>query len=230
MPGGYSHIHRKRARVNLISSKYEELVSYLSTIAYKADIYPEHREDVIHSVIVQLLEEDQSSPFSDARTLWGRATNLMKDECGRYFASMLPVSGVGRQAHYYARKYLSQNEWDPQQAYHNQTETPKVGLELLRIVAGGTGQTDPHAMNEYVRPPESAAEGLSEELEARVRESVSSLSETQREVVTRHVGLDQAPEPLSRIAADMNLSLSQVKAFWRSAKRTLSALLNDVSS
>lgn len=215
--------------VDLFESKYDELVSYLSTIAYRADIYPEHREDVVHNAILRLIDEHQIKPFDSARSLWGRATNVMRDECGRYFASMLPVSGVGRQAHYYARKYLSQNNWNPEAAYQNQTETPKVGLELLRIVAGGTGQTDPGAMSEYVQGPESLTEGLSERVELRVREAVSSLSDPQREVVMRHIGLSGDARSLSRIAEELGYTLSQVKAFWRSAKRALSVSLHDVS-
>lgn len=215
--------------VDLFESKYDELVSYLSTIAYRADIYPEHREDVVHNAILRLIDEHQIKPFDSARSLWGRATNVMRDECGRYFASMLPVSGVGRQAHYYARKYLSQNNWNPEAAYQNQTETPKVGLELLRIVAGGTGQTDPGALSEYVQGPESFTEGLSELVELRVRDAISSLSDPQREVVTRHIGLSGDARSLSRIAEELGYTLSQVKAFWRSAKRALSVSLHDVS-
>lgn len=214
----------------MIAEKYDELVSYLSSLAYRSDIYPEYREDVIHNVIARLLEEDAVKPFPTARLLWGRATNLMRDETGKHFADSLPVSGVGRQAHYYARKYLLQNGGNPELAYHNQTETPKVGRDLLRIVANGTGQTDPAQLAELdLAGAESLSGGLSEDREARVREAVSNLSWPHSDVVRLHLGMDGDPKPLNEVATLLGLTLSQVKSLWRSAKRLLAQSLHDVS-
>lgn len=212
----------------MIEEKYGELVSYLRTLAIRSFVYEEHQADIIHSAIERLLTEEAAKPFESPRALWGRATNVMKEEITKYFAASLPVSGVGRQAHHYARKYLAANGFDPYRAYSNQTETPRVGLDLLKIVAGGTGQTDPTTLSSLSEAPSAAESSLSEGTEDRIRTAVRALPYAQRRVVEMHMGLDEGPMPLSQVAAELGIEPSKAKSLWRSAKSALRARLNDV--
>lgn len=213
----------------MLAEKYEELFTYLRSLAVRARVYPERQEDVIHNAIARLLDEHARSPFPSARELWGRATNVMREEIATSFADSMPVSGVSRQAHHYARKYLSQNEQDPHRAYVNQNETPRVSLDLLRVVAGGTGQTDPATLsNLSVFAADEPESSLSTRRSSAVWEAVRALPEDQRRVVEEHMGLLGGPKSLIQVSEDLGIPAQTVKSLWRKAKRQLKDALDGV--
>lgn len=214
---------------DLLATKFKELSSYLSSLSYRSGVYPEHREDISQTVIMLLLEEDNVKPFLTARDLFGRATNLARNEIGRYFANSLPVSGVGRQAHHYARKYLAQNDFNPDLAYANQTETPQVSLALLRIVSGGTGQTDPELLTDLPNAPLPPVQSsLTAEVENRIRGALRALSDPQFTVVYLHLGFEGSPMTLREVSEALEVEEDAVRMLWRGAKRSMKLSLNGV--
>jgi len=210
----------------VIEEKLAELKKYLRGIAFRSQVFENQRDDVVHSTLVRLVEEDSAKPFFTPKELFGRATNVMREEIAKSFAASLPLSGVGFQAHYYARKYLSQNNQDPHAAYANQNETTKVGLDLLKLVAGGTGQTDPEDLERLELADTGVVSSLSHEKEDRVREAVRGLPDEARAVVEKYLGFNGGPMPLTQVADDLGLTTVKTKALWSEAKSLLRETLD----
>src|SRR5690606_21832981 len=129
--------------MNILESKHDELTAYVRRLARRWNVSNDRLDDVVQDTMLRLVQEHSDNPFKDAKTLWGRATNIAKESIAALFASSLPLSGVGFQAHNAARRYLAQHDNDPYKAYANQNRSDKVSRELLQIVAGGSGLYDP---------------------------------------------------------------------------------------
>lgn len=129
--------------MNILESKHDELTAYVRRLARRWGVSNDRLDDVVQDTMLRLVQEHSDSPFESSKTLWGRATNIARESIAALFASSLPLSGVGFQAHNAARRYLAQHDNDPYKAYANQNRSDKVSRELLQIVAGGSGLYDP---------------------------------------------------------------------------------------
>jgi hypothetical protein len=208
---------------HVIEDKWVELNRYLRSLAYRSRITETRQEDIIQSTIEILFREEQVHPFDSPRSLWGRATNVFREQKNKFFAEALPLSGVGSVSYRFARQYLANNDGNPFGAYENQTSTTKVGRDILHLVAGGTGQTDPLALS-LASSPAGPAPSDPQKIDL-VRDALRSLNPDQLTVVNLHCGFTRGPMPLSEIALEQGWTNSKTKSLWSSAKRVLGATL-----
>lgn len=199
---------------SLIENKIEELLPYLRSVAYRRNVPVVFVEDIVQSTIARLLEEDNAETSFE---LWGKATNVLREEAAKGAASSLPLSGVGFQAHHYARKYLAQNDFDPQKAYYNQTESPRVSMSLLQLVAGGSASVD-SINTAYLKTSrdESQREG-----DDRVHTMLQTLPEQMRQVVEMRIGVYSHELTMKEIAAELGISSPDARKLWNDAKAEL---------
>jgi len=206
----------------LISTKHPELYTYLARRARAWRTDDSRIEDIISGTIERLLIENTVKPFDNARTLWGRATNIAKEEIAQSFASRLPLSGVKFQAHRTATLALQAAGGDPKAAYHMQTGTSRVGRELLFAVAHGPSLYSPEYMQDLNPLDDENLSVLSSQDEDNIRIAIASLSEKEQTVVRNRMWLRMTNK---QCAEEMQVSVENVRKTWASALKKLRPVL-----
>lgn len=209
--------------MTLIEEKHTELMAYINHLCVRWSVDKVKTQDVQQEVMFRLLVEDGEEAFRDARKLWGRATNVARECIADTFAASLPLSGVSRQAHNAARRYLQDNDNDPNKAYVNQNNTDRVSRELLRLVASwgliAAGAGDFQKSEPF--------EGLTEQDEASIMTAVNGLPDVEREVVRLYVwGDDDGRLTLRQVSTKLGFSMSKTKSAWSRARRRLALELD----
>lgn len=206
----------------LISTKHPELYTYLSRRARAWRTDDSRVEDIISGTIERLLIENSTKPFDNARTLWGRATNICKEEIAQSFASRLPLSGVKFQAHRTATLALQAAQGDPKAAYHMQTGTSRVGRELLFAVAHGPSLYSPEYMQDLNPIDGDNPTELTSHDEDNIRLAITSLSEKEQTVVRNRMWLRMTNK---QCAEEMHVSVESVRKTWATALKKLRPVL-----
>ncbi len=208
--------------MSLIEEKYDELVKYLQSKCYgwRADF--SRFDDIVSSTIARLIEEDNSKAFDNARQLWGRATNVVKEEIAQTFADRLPVSGVKHQAHWTATKALQAAGGDPRAAYGMQTGTSRVGRELIFAVAHGPSLYSPEYLGDIDLVDETPVSSLSQQDEDNVRVAMYELTEQERQVVHLRMWMRLTN---AQVGQEMGLSAERVRKIWQGAIKKMRPVL-----
>lgn len=212
--------------MNILESKHDELSAYVRRLARRWGVSNDRLDDVVQDTMLRLVQEHSDSPFESSKTLWGRATNIARESIAALFASSLPLSGVGFQAHNAARRYLAQHDNDPYKAYANQNRSDKVSRELLQIVAGGSGLYDP--TREPAEASQKASEAsytLTEQDEDTIKTAINTLPTLEAEVVRAYVWGDGERLTMRQVAQRLGISEDEAKRAWSRAKRRLAAEL-----
>lgn len=209
--------------VSLFEDKFEELEKYIKSKAYSWRADPSRMDDIVQSTTLRLLEENVRSEFADARTLWGRATNIVKEEIAQTFADRLPVSGVKFQAHWTATKALQAADGDPKAAYHTQTGTSRVGRELIFAVAHGPSLYSPEYLQDLDTQEREDVSSLTSQDEDNVRVAISELTEQEQKVVHMRMWLRLTN---AQTAEELGLSTDRVRKIWQGAVRKLRPILS----
>lgn len=209
--------------MSLIAEKFTELDKYIRGKCYAWRADASRYDDIVSGVMERLLKEEQEKgAFTDTRALWGRATNIAKEEIAQSFADRLPVSGVKFQAHYTATKALRAADGDPKAAYGMQQGTSRVGRELIFAVAHGPSLYSPEYLAEL--NPEDAEEqsSLTQQDEDNIRVAMYDLTEREREVVTYRMWLRLSN---AQVGEELGISADHVRKIWQKATRKLKPLL-----
>lgn len=222
----YCSQHRKSGTYNdvkgninvIIEEKFEELQKYLynKCYAWRADY--SRFDDIVQSTVERLLIENETKAFEDSRTLWGRATNIVKEEIAQTFADRLPVSGVKHQAHWTATKALQGADGDPKAAYHAQTGTSRVGRELIFAVAHGPSLYSPEYLQDLDPEEREDKSSLTSQDEDNIRVAIAELSEIEQKVVHLRMWLRLTNK---QAAEELGLSTDRVRKVWQGAVRKL---------
>lgn len=207
----------------LLEEKYDELQKYIRSKAFAWRADASRMDDIVQSTMVRLFEENVKKEFEDARTLWGRATNIAKEEIAQTFADRLPVSGVKFQAHWTATKALQAAGGDPRAAYHAQTGTSRVGRELIFAVAHGPSLYSPEYLQDLDAEEREDTSSLTSQDEDNVRVAISELSEQEQKVVHLRMWLRLTN---AQTAAELGLSTDRVRKIWQGAVRKLRPTLS----
>lgn len=208
--------------MSLIEEKYEELVKYLQSKCYSWRADYSRYDDIVSSTVARLVEEDNKKPFETARQLWGRATNIVKEEIAQTFADRLPVSGVKFQAHWTATKALQAAGGDPRAAYGMQQGTSRVGRELIYAVANGPSLFSPEYLQTVDPVDESVPSSLSQQDEDNIRVAMYDLTEQERTVVHLRMWMRLTN---AQVGEEMGLSAERVRKIWQGALKKLKPLL-----
>lgn len=208
--------------MSLIESKYEELVKYLQSKCYAWRADYSRYDDIVSSTVARLLAEDKKKPFESARQLWGRATNIVKEEIAQTFADRLPVSGVKFQAHWTATKALQAAGGDPRAAYGMQQGTSRVGRELIFAVAHGPSLYSPEYLGDIDLPDVPPASSLSQQDEDNVRVAMYELTEQERQVVHLRMWMRLTN---AQVGEEMGLSAERVRKIWQNAIKKMRPIL-----
>lgn len=209
----------------LIEEKYEELKRYVLSLARRWQVDEFKLDDVVQSVFTRLIEEGRAKPFSDARSLWARATNVSREEMAKIFAAGLAVSGVSFQAHWTATKALQRAQGDPARAYESQEGSSRVGRELMFIVKQGGAQVAPEKLSEYDASPINRIDSsLSVQDEDNIRVAISSLLPVEQQVLRLKVW-EKKTHP--QISTTLGISPSTVRKTYRNAIAKLKPLLSN---
>jgi RNA polymerase sigma factor (sigma-70 family) len=208
--------------MSLIEEKYEELVKYLQSKCYAWRADYSRYDDIVSSTVARLLEEDKRKPFESARQLWGRATNLVKEEIAQTFADRLPVSGVKFQAHWTATKALQAAGGDPRAAYGMQKGTSRVGRELIFAVAHGPSLYSPEYLGDIDLPADLPASSLSQQDEDNIRVAMYELTEQERQVVHLRMWMRLTN---AQVGEEMSLSAERVRKIWQGAIKKMRPIL-----
>lgn len=215
---------------SLIALKYEELTRYISARARRWQASESRLDDIVHNVMVRLLEENAEKEFTSAKALWGRAANITSEETAKTFADSLPLSGVGFQAHWTARKALMRADGDPHKAYYTQEGSSRVGRELLYLVAQGNALTDPTVLQSAETSSlsyEGDDSALSQIDEDNIRVAVSSLSDIEQQIVRMRLWMQMRN---SDVAKELGMSTKEVKrTYERSLKRLRTILSKSIT-
>ena len=212
--------------MNILESKHDELSAYVRRLARRWGVSNDRLEDVVQDTMLRLVQEHSDSPFESSKTLWGRATNIARESIATLFASSLPLSGVGFQAHNAARRYLAQHDNDPYKAYANQNRSDKVSRELLQIVAGGSGLYDPtRDLAEASKKDSEASYTLTEQDEDTIKTAINTLPTLEAEVVRAYVWGDGERLTMRQVAQRLGVSEDEAKRAWSRAKRRLAGEL-----
>lgn len=208
--------------MSLIDEKYEELVKYLASkcYAWRADF--SRFDDITQNTLARLIEEDNREPFTSARQLWGRATNIVKEEIAQTFADRLPVSGVKFQAHWTATKALQAANGDPRAAYAMQTGTSRVGRELIYAVAHGPSLYSPEILQDLDFEEREEQSSVTSQDEDNIRVAMYELTEQERKVVQLRMWMRLTN---AQVAAELGLSNDRVRKLWQQALRKLKPIL-----
>lgn len=206
----------------LIVLKYDELIKYLSSRchAWRADY--SRFDDITQSTLARLLTENTRKPFQTPRDLWGRATNIVKEEIAQTFADRLPVSGVKFQAHYTATKALQGAGGDPRAAYSMQTGTSRVGRELIYAVAHGPSLFSPQYLADLDHEGHENVSSLSTQDEDNVRVALYELTELERKVVQLRMWMRLTNV---QTAEELGLSTDRVRKTWTGALKKMKPIL-----
>lgn len=208
--------------MSLIEEKYEELVKYLQSKCYSWRADYSRYDDIVSSTVARLVEEDNKKPFETARQLWGRATNIVKEEIAQTFADRLPVSGVKFQAHWTATKALQAAGGDPRAAYGMQQGTSRVGRELIYAVANGPSLFSPEYLQTVDPVDEPIASSLSQQDEDNIRVAMYDLTEQERTVVHLRMWMRLTN---AQVGEEMGLSAERVRKIWQGALKKMKPLL-----
>ena len=212
--------------MNILESKHDELTAYVRRLARRWGVSNDRLEDVVQDTMLRLVQEHSDSPFTSSKTLWGRATNIARESIAALFASSLPLSGVGFQAHNAARRYLAQHDNDPYKAYANQNRSDKVSRELLQIVAGGSGLYDPtRDLAEASKNDSEASYTLTEQDEDTIKTAINTLPALEADVVRAYVWGDGERLTMRQVAQRLGVSEDEAKRAWSRAKRRLAGEL-----
>lgn len=207
---------------SLIEEKYDELVKYLSSKCYAWRADQSRYDDIIQNTMVRLLKEGRKVEWKDSRHLWGRATNIVKEEIAQTFADRLPVSGVKFQAHWTATKALQAAGGDPRAAYGMQTGTSRVGRELIYAVAHGPSLFSHEYLSELDEEKRPDVSSLSTQDEDNIRVAMYELNEQERKVVQLRMWMRLSNV---QVAQEMGLTASRVRQVWQGALRKLRPVL-----
>lgn len=212
--------------MNILESKHDELSAYVRRLARRWGVSNDRLDDVVQDTMLRLVQEHSDSPFKSSKTLWGRATNIARESIAALFASSLPLSGVGFQAHNAARRYLAQHDNDPYKAYANQNRSDKVSRELLQIVAGGSGLYDPtRELAEASQKASEASYTLTEQDEDTIKTAINTLPTLEADVVRVYVWGDGERLTMRQVAQRLEVSEDEAKRAWSRAKRRLACEL-----
>lgn len=206
----------------LLEEKYDELQKYIRSRAFAWRADASRMDDIVQSTMVRLFEENSKREFEDARTLWGRATNIAKEEIAQTFADRLPVSGVKFQAHWTATKALQAADGDPKAAYHAQTGTSRVGRELIFAVAHGPSLYSPEYLQDLDHEEREDTSSLTSQDEDNIRVAISELTEQEQKVVHLRMWLRLTN---AQTAEELGLSTDRVRKIWQGAVRKLRPIL-----
>jgi RNA polymerase sigma factor (sigma-70 family) len=204
--------------MSLIAEKYAELDKYIRGRAYAWRADMSRMDDIVQSTMERLLLENQKKEFEDARTLWGRATNLAKEEIAQTFADRLPVSGVKFQAHYTATKALAAAGGDPRAAYSMQEGTSRVGRELIYAVAHGPSLYSPEYLSDLDTEHREEKSTVTSQDEDNIRVAIAELGAQEQTVVYMRMWLRMSN---AQVADELELSTDRVRKVWQSAIRKL---------
>jgi RNA polymerase sigma factor (sigma-70 family) len=215
-------VYEEGIGMSLIEEKYEELTKYLMSkcFSWRAD-YSRY-DDIVQNTVARLLEEDKKKPFENARQLWGRATNVVKEEIAQTFADRLPVSGVKFQAHWTATKALQAAGGDPRAAYAMQTGTSRVGRELIYAVSHGPSLYSPEYLADLDPEKREDTSSLSMQDEDNIRVAMFDLTEQERHVVHLRMWMRMTN---AQVGEEMGLSAERVRKIWQKALKTMKPLL-----
>lgn len=208
--------------MSLIEEKYDELVKYLQSKCYAWRADYSRYDDIVSSTIARLIEEDNRKAFENARQLWGRATNVVKEEIAQTFADRLPVSGVKFQAHWTATKALQAADGDPRAAYSMQKGTSRVGRELIFAVAHGPSLYSPEYLGDIDLPDEVPVSSLSQQDEDNIRVAMYELTEQERQVVHLRMWMRLTN---AQVGDEMSLSAERVRKIWQQALKKMRPVL-----
>ena len=212
--------------MNILERKHDELTTYVRRLARRWNVSNDRLDDVVQDTMLRLVQEHSQNPFKSSKTLWGRATNIAKEAIAALFASSLPLSGVGFQAHNAARRYLAQHDNDPYKAYANQNRSDKVSRELLQIVAGGSGLYDPtREPAEVSQRAYEASYSLTEQDEDTIKTAINTLPTLEADVVRAYVWGDGERLTMRQVAQRLGISEDEAKRAWSRAKRRLATEL-----
>lgn len=208
--------------IQLIEEKLPELDKYLRSkcFSWRADY--SRFDDIVNSTLARLIEEAATRPMLTARDLWGRATNIVKEEIAQTFADRLPLSSVKFQAHYTATKALQSAGGDPRAAYSMQTGTSRVGRELIYAVAHGPSLYSPEILQDlqYEKPDDVSS--VSSQDEDNIRVAMYELTEQERQVVHLRMWMRLTN---AQVAEELGLSNDRVRKLWQQALRKLRPIL-----
>ncbi len=208
--------------VSLVADKYEELRKYLANKCYSWRADHSRYDDIIQNTLERLVREEQIKPFKDSRALWGRATNVVKEEIAQTFADRLPVSGVKFQAHWTATKALASSGGDPRAAYATQTGTSRVGRELIYAVAHGPSLYSPEYLQDLDLFAKDDVSSLSTQDEDNIRVAMYELTEQERKVVQLRMWMRLTN---AQVGEELGLSAERVRKLWLGALRKLKPVL-----
>jgi len=208
--------------MSLIEEKYDELVQYLRSKCYAWRADPSRYDDIVSSTVARLIEEDNKKTFESSRTLWGRASNVVKEEIAQTFADRLPVSGVKFQAHWTATKALQAANGDPRAAYSMQQGTSRVGRELIFAVAYGPSLYSPEYLSDIDLPDDIPMSSLTQQDEDNVRVAMYELTEQERQVVHLRMWMRLTN---AQVGEEMSLSAERVRKIWQSAIKKMRPVL-----
>lgn len=220
--GDAEHVDKIREGRLLIEGKYAELTKYLMSKCYSWRADYSRYDDIVHSTMVRLLVENDKRPFKDARALWGRATNLVKEEIAQTFADRLPVSSVKFQAHYTATKALQAAGGDPRAAYAMQTGTSRVGRELIYAVSHGPSLYSPEYLADLDPEKREDVSSLTLQDEDNIRVAMFDLTEQERQVVHLRMWMRMTN---AQVGEELGLSAERVRKVWQKALKTMKPLL-----
>lgn len=210
----------------LIERKHKELTNFLRGRAYGWRADPSRIDDIVSSTMMRLLVENETKkPFSDARMLWGRATNLVKEEIAQTFADRLPLSGVKFQAHRTATLALQRAGGDPRSAYGLQTGTSRVGRELLYAVAYGPSLFSPEYLQDVdmmMPGDEASLSELTLQEEDSIRAAMASLDWFEKQVVHLRMWMQLSN---AQAAEELHVNSEKVRKTWSKAIKKLKPLL-----
>lgn len=206
----------------LIETKYDELVKYIKSRCYSWRADHSRYDDIVSNVIERLLKEDAKKPFKDARTLWGRAANVAKEEIAQTFADRLPVSGVKFQAHWTATKALQAANGDPRAAYATQTGTSRVGRELIYAVSHGPSLYSPEYLQDLELEKKREVSSVTTQDEDNIRVAMFELTQQEQQIVYKRMWMRMTN---AQVGEEMGLSAERVRKLWQGALKTLKPVL-----
>jgi DNA-directed RNA polymerase specialized sigma24 family protein len=212
----------------LIDDKIGELTDYIPRLCANWDVYRQSYGDIVNSVLVRLYEENAQHAFTEAKALFGRCTNITREEIAKLYAEALLVSGVSFQAHQAARRRLKLYDGDIEAAYADKTITPRISRELLAFVAHSASYVDVQTLTEA--PPtyiEDSDVGRSQRDDS-IRAAIHSLPPDQAAVVRAYFYSEGGTLSLSGVARELGKTDNQVRGLWKNAKKNLYIYLEDV--
>lgn len=211
--------------MSIIAEKYEELDKYLRSKCYAWRADASRIDDIVQQTVLQLLEEEEKKgEFENARALWGRATNVVKEVIAQSFADRLPVSGVKHQAHRTAMNALQAAGGDPRGAYAIQAElsTSRVGRELIYAVASGPSLYSPEYLSEIDITERDEASSITQQDEDNIRVAMYELTEKERQIVNMRMWMRLTN---AQVAEELGMNAEHVRKTFVKAVNKLRVVL-----